>query len=387
MEINIIWCPLSQRVGTIEVENQLIKILSEKKKNVYHLGVGNFFKNNNNKQNILLSQKFIKLSLRNSYLFYGRLSVLIQAIGGLVKIIKIVFAKKSTKIIVYTCLFPTPFLIAKAFLKIIKKDHYLKIINFIQGTPSFLRDENSKKRNFFFFIEDIIRKIIYSNIYNYSNYVVCSSKRLANQLGLLIKKDLIKIIPNGVIEEMPKKKNLLYLLDKNLDKEMLNLYFIGRLTFQKNIISLLHEFTKIYRNDSRINLKIIGDGDLYEEAYKKYSKYKNVSFEGFLAKPWDIIEENGIIIVPSLWEEPGHVPIEAFTNNRRFLISSGCSLSDFIKKGTKPNIVFEINQLGNFLKNLKSNINGENWYEYFDELNESLKNFTYKSFAEAVNEL
>ena len=133
----------------------------------------------------------------------------------------------------------------KGFLKIIKKDHYLKIINFIQGTPSFLRDQNSKKRNFFFSIEDFIRKIIYSNFYNYSNSVICSSQRLANQLGLLIKKDLIKIIPNGVIEQMPKKKNLLYLLDKDLDKEMLNLYFIGRLTFQKNIMSLLHEFTKI----------------------------------------------------------------------------------------------------------------------------------------------
>ena len=186
---------------------------------------------------------------------------------------------------------------------------------------------------------------------------------------------------------MPKKKNLLYLLDKDLDKEMLNLYFIGRLTFQKNIMSLLHEFTKLYQNDKKINLNIIGDGDLYEEAYKKYSKYKNISFEGFLPKPWEFVDKNGIIIVPSLWEEPGHVPIEAFTNNRRFLLSSGCSLSDFIKKDSNLNIVFELNQLGNTLKNLKSNMNGENWYDNFDELNESLKIFTYKSFADAVNEL
>ena len=44
------------------------------------------------------------------------------------------------------------------------------------------------------------------------------------------------------------------------------------------------------------------------------------------------IEEDAIIIVPSLWEEPGHVPIEAFLHNKRFLISNGCSLSDFIDK-------------------------------------------------------
>ena len=44
MELNIVWCPMSQRVGTVEVEAQIIDFLTEKKKNFFHLGVGSFLK-------------------------------------------------------------------------------------------------------------------------------------------------------------------------------------------------------------------------------------------------------------------------------------------------------------------------------------------------------
>ena len=44
MELNIVWCPMSQRVGTVEVEEQIINYLINKKKKVLTLGVGNFFK-------------------------------------------------------------------------------------------------------------------------------------------------------------------------------------------------------------------------------------------------------------------------------------------------------------------------------------------------------
>ena len=82
-------------------------------------------------------------------------------------------------------------------------------------------------------------------------------------------------------------------------------------------MKLLCEFSDLYKNDEKINLKVIGDGDLSKEAYKNYSQFKNISFTGYLNNPWKIVEENGIIIVPSLWEEPGHVPLEAFLNNKK----------------------------------------------------------------------
>ena len=149
----------------------------------------------------------------------------------------------------------------------------------------------------------------------------------------------------------------------------------------------LFEFNKLYMNDEKIFLKIIGDGDLYKKALKKYSKVKNISFKGYLKNPWEILEEDAIVIVPSLWEEPGHVPLEAFMNNKRFLISNGCSLSEFIEKDVFNKVVFDLNELKYTLKNIRTIANPKDWYYNFDKIYENLENFSFKSFAKSLNEL
>ncbi len=387
MELYIVWCPMSQRVGTVEIEDLIINYLNENNKKVFHLGVGNFLKKNKNLYiNNLLSKKFIEFSLSKSFLFYGRFSVFIQSLKGLQEIFNIFFNKKYSKLVVYTCLFPTPFLFLKAILKIFKIDNNIKIINFIQGTPSFLRD-NSQNKNIYFTLEDIIRKNIYRKLYSYSNHIICSSKKIADQLGNLVSAELIKVIPNGVIRKMPKKKDLSYLLKEDIDKKLINLYFIGRLTHQKNIMRLLFEFCNLYKNDERIKLTIIGDGDLYKVAYEKYSKFRNITFKGYLNNPWKSLEENAVVIVPSLWEEPGHVPLEAFLNNKRFLISKGCSLSEFINKDYRNKIVFDLADFSLILKNIFQKVNPKDWYDNFENLYKDFENFTIKSFKESINEL
>ena len=387
MEINIVWCPMSERVGTVEVEDQIINFLSEKRKRFFHLGVGSFLKKDKKMYiNHLLSEDFIKFSLNKSFLIYGRFSVLIQSIKGLQVILKIVLNNRYKKIVVYSCLFPTPFLLLKAILGILKIEHKLKIINFIQGTPSFLRNSNRKK-NIYFNLEDFLRKKIYRSLYSYSNYIVCSSQRVAEQIGNKVDTECIKVIPNGVLKKMPHKKDLSYLLKEDIDNKFINLYFIGRLTYQKNITSLLYEFCNLYKNDKGIKLNIIGDGDLYKETYKNYSKLKNINFHGYLNNPWEFMEENAIIIVPSFWEEPGHVPLEAFLNNKRFLISKGCSLSEFIDKKYRSKIVFDLNELSTTLKNIKQKVNPKDWYNNFDNLYKDFESFTSKRFKESINEL
>ena len=152
-------------------------------------------------------------------------------------------------------------------------------------------------------------------------------------------------------------------------------------------MELLSEFNKLYMNDDKIFLKIIGDGDLYKKAHNKYSKVKNISFKGYLNNPWEILEEDAIVIVPSFWEEPGHVPIEAFMNNKRFLISNGCSLSEFIEKDVFNKVVFDLNELKYTLKNIRTIANPKDWYYNFDKIYENLENFSFKSFAKSLNEL
>ena len=156
------------------------------------------------------------------------------------------------------------------------------------------------------------------------------------------------------------------------------------MTYQKNIIFLLEEFIKNYQNDNTIELTVIGNGDLFDKVYKEYSQFNNITFLGFIKDPWKVIKKDGIIIVPSLWEEPGHVPLEAFLNNKRFLISKGCSLSDFIHEDFKSNLVFELKELSHLLKNIRVISDGKNWYKIFPKLNISFEKFTYKSFQDLL---
>ena len=388
MKLNVVWCPLSERVGTIEVENQIIQYLIDKNKKVYSLGISSYLKKTHlsNGSIGLLPKNYIKFTLKNSKILYGRFTIFLQSSLGLIKLFKIFLSNKNCEIIIYSCLFPTPLLLAKSFLKLFNCQDSIKIINFIQGTPSFLRTKN-QKRNPYFYFENILRKIIYTNLYKNSNYIICSSHRLADQISNYLDKRLIKVIPNGILKELPKRKNLLYLKESNLNKNKIKLYFIGRLTYQKNIIFLLEEFIKNYKNDNTIDLTVIGNGDLFDKVNKEYSKFNNIIFLGFIKDPWKVIKKDGIIIVPSLWEEPGHVPLEAFLNNKRFFISKGCSLSDFIHQDFKSNLVFELKELSHLLKNIRVISDGKNWYKIFPKLNISFEKFTYKSFQESLNQL
>ena len=389
MNLNIVWLPLSSRVGTIEIGAKILSLL-QKKREVYHLGVGDYILNKKSKRifenNNLLSKNVIKISLNLSNILFGRFTVAIQSFIGFTIIIKLLLLGKYKKLVVYTLLFPLPFLIFKVFLKLVNLESFLIIYNFPQGTPSFLRPKYINKENLFLKLENNVRKIIYSILYNYSNKVICSSYRLANNLKDRINNKLILVIPNGVLNKMPNKNKLKNILENNEDK-YLYLYFIGRLTYQKNIALLISKFKELYENKKNISLTIIGDGDQFDSLYSIYSNIENIFFKGYVADPWKKIRDDGIIIVPSIWEEPGHVAIEAFMNNKRFMISNGCSLSDFIPKECNSSIVFNPNNLEDVLINIRKRMDPKIWIKNHNELKKSLDVFSDKQFEKSINEL
>ena len=53
MELNIVWCPMSQRVGTVEVEDQIINLLTKNKEKVFSFRCREFLSRK------IKSQKFI----------------------------------------------------------------------------------------------------------------------------------------------------------------------------------------------------------------------------------------------------------------------------------------------------------------------------------------
>lgn len=128
-----------------------------------------------------------------------------------------------------------------------------------------------------------------------------------------------KIIPNPI-------KNLGINTDRDVgSKRLTNLYFVGRLSQEKNP----ELFLKLCKN---LNLSgtLIGDGIL-KDALISYSKSNQiaVSFKGYLSDPWAEIGKGDLLIIPSIFEGDGLVVVEAIHQGIPLLISDNLDFRRF----------------------------------------------------------
>ena len=119
---------------------------------------------------------------------------------------------------------------------------------------------------------------------------------------------------------------------------------IGRLTKQKNFIFLLECFKKIIEKNNNNYLYILGNG----EDLRKLEKFvdennlkKNIFLEGYKKNIYEYLNKSKAFILPSLWEDPGFVLIEAAYANT-LIISSNCN--------NGPKEIIEDNQNGFLFK-------------------------------------
>ena len=182
------------------------------------------------------------------------------------------------------------------------------------------------------------------------------------------------VLEINTIKKKTKKKNFNY-----------NNYFlaIGRLTKQKNHQLLLHAFKKIYEQNKKYKLIILGDGELKHSLInlsKKLNIDKAVIFMGNVENIYPFISNSICVISTSLWEDPGFVMIETAIS-KKIIISSDCpnGPSEFIGNNEagyifKNNNVNQlVNQINIFLNDTMTNI-------YFKKLNALKKSKNYTLF-------
>ena len=123
---------------------------------------------------------------------------------------------------------------------------------------------------------------------------------------------------------------------------------IGRLTRQKNHILLIKMIKSLV--DQKIDIKIIilGDGEKFDELNNLILKYKlknNIILLGYVKNVFPYLEKCEAVIIPSLWEDPGAVMIEA-AYMKKLIISSDCPSGpkEFIQNGLRG-YLFENNKL------------------------------------------
>jgi len=96
---------------------------------------------------------------------------------------------------------------------------------------------------------------------------------------------------------------------RNTDK--VTITFVGRLINVKNLPFLIRCFNKVYHNNPKTQLRIIGEGDLYQQL--KQMVQSDITFTGF-KKGVNLLDEyqkSDIFVIPSRYESYSMVTLEA----------------------------------------------------------------------------
>jgi len=143
-------------------------------------------------------------------------------------------------------------------------------------------------------------------------------KKIFDESKIFVLKDPILKIK----KIMEKKK------EEKLDKKFIknNLILVGRLTKQKNFKLFIEAFEEIQKEFPDLRANILGEGELKNELIeltKRKKLLKKIIFLNYKKNVFKYILNSKIFILPSLWEDPGFVLIEAAACNV-IIISSDC---------------------------------------------------------------
>lgn len=179
-------------------------------------------------------------------------------------------------------------------------------------------------------------------------------------------------------------------------EEKLNIknYFIavGRFTKQKNFEFLVKNFIDLRNKYQDIKLVILGDGELLDKI-KKIIINENLKQEilllGYQKNVFKFFSEARALILPSLWEDPGFVIIEAAACNLN-IISSDCKNGpkEILLNG-RAGYLFKNNDSDSFKKvfELFMNSNQSELYEKKVIAKKQAKKFTFFSHYESFKKI
>ena len=234
------------------------------------------------------------------------------------------------------------------------------IIHLITSLPLFLLIIFKFKTRFILRISGlpklgILRKFLWKKALSKIYIVTCPTRSTAKyieSLGIVDKKK-IKILFDPIIEINKiclQKKQRIDLPFKKTE------YFIavGRLTRQKNFLFLCKAVKRIILDDPNFKIVIAGEGedkDKISSFIQKNELEKHIFLIGHVPNIFPYIFSSKGFILTSLWEDPGFVLIEA-ASCRVPVFSSNCPEGPKeIIKDNFNGLLFESNDINDFVKN------------------------------------
>ena len=172
-------------------------------------------------------------------------------------------------------------------------------------------------------------------------------------------------------------------INKNLEYIITNKKFllsIGRFTKQKNFLFYLKNIPEILKLDPELFFLFIGQGEDIDK-FLKFSMKLNISDKIFVLNYTNnvhfFMKKAAALVLPSLWEDPGFVLVEAGYNNCQ-IISSNCPNGPSEIVGRDGGYLFDSNSNSSFLEAfyLFQNDSMRNKIKKKIQLKKRLKKFT-----------
>ena len=278
-----------------------------------------------------------------------------------------------------------------------KKPDYL-IIHLITSLPLFLfsfknfqsklilRISGLPKMTFF---RKLLWKLAVKNIYKITCPTLATYKNLS-KFEFLKEKLCVLSDPILNIDEIQKIKNKKVIINEDIKQIISNkkyLLSVGRFTKQKNYLFYLNCIPEILKLDDELYFLFIGQG----EDKKKFLEISNklgVSDRIFIidhTKNVHYFMKNAYaLVLPSLWEDPGFVLVEAGYNGCQ-VISSDCPNGPSEIVGDDGGYLFESNSKSSLLQTISFFLKDTEKNKLSKKINlkKRLKKFT--SFYHAIN--
>lgn len=174
-----------------------------------------------------------------------------------------------------------------------------KIVCSIQGKPKY----------------HSVRKILWNWLYAKADKIITLTESTRHDMleKLKLSKDKYMVLANPVIDSSMDTLQEEKITDdfyKTEDKIILG---VGRLTRQKDFKTLMKAFS-IVRDKMSCRLVILGEGEDRKEL-ETYARELGIERDtflpGFVKNPYKYIAKADVFVLSSLWEDPGHVLMEA----------------------------------------------------------------------------
>ena len=339
------WSPFFSNIATEKaVINSIYSIKKYSKETIkpYLLEVIGEWKNQKNvikKKNIEI-KKFYNFNLIN-YLpklgyIQSRLSYIVVFLFSIIKLHTILKKEKPDFLVIHLMTFIPLFL----------------LLLFKYETKFILRISGYPKLNY---IRSFFWKLVGKNI-----FIITTPTK--NTKNLLVEKKIfrpekIKYLPDPIlnIQSIQKKKRENNPIENEISPDK-TLISIGRLSKQKNFSFLIDTFHKLQKKRPNLNLVIIGDGEnkkKLKDQIQRLNLNEKVFLLGFKKNIFDYLKNSKMFILPSLWEDPGFVLVEAGYMNLTILSSDCPNGPKELLSNKKNGFLFKTNSFEDFIENFE----------------------------------